>query len=359
MPPNILGVIEFLDEQTELVSGVIYLSNEKDAIELFSQRDIYVHKDALIIISDAKEQLLQYPPNLTVIAVSDRLGRVFNLLKTYLNQPTEVNITRKIYGIWGEIMANPEISTGEIWRMLHEIPGVVEPFVQLCLVTFLASDIQEIPYNLVMKQLMSILPNCYGTVRSNEIILLLTYKERRFDYPFNFDQVTEIIEKHNGYMCISNGTRDLSALRILYHLSRRIITIAVETSAAAREHIFTFERFGTYLAIDLCAKGFLSLTHSEGFLYLAHPAIVALKRNDLEKKDNLSETLYSYLFNDCNITATAKMLHMHRNTVINKIKKISHQFKLNLEDKYLRQRLIFSFHLIEYFENNNKLRPDI
>lgn len=358
-PPVTPKVIEFLDEQTELFAGIAYISNEKEAMDIFSKKNVIAHDGALLIISDSERERIQFPSNLTVLAVSDKYNRVFNLVYTYINQPGANYAYKSLLNIWEEIMSNPKLSTGEIWEKLRGLPDVVEPFAQLCVVTFIAPDKQKIPYKLVMKQISALLPNCHGIVRNNEVILLITYRERRFDYPFDLNPISGILKKYNGYMSISNGTRDLSALRVLYYLARRIITLALELNISPEARIFTFEGIGEYLTIDLCAIGFQTLTKSDGLLYLAHPAVVALKRYDKENNDDLLETLFCYLSNDRSVAVTAAMLHMHRNTVMNKIKKIRQQFKLDLGDRQLRQRLIFSCKLAKYYESINKLRPDL
>lgn len=51
--------------------------------------------------------------------------------------------------------------------------------------------------------------------------------------------------------------------------------------------IFTMERLGMYLIIDLAARGFRAFTGSDGLLYLSHPAITFLTRYDEENDNNL------------------------------------------------------------------------
>ena len=102
--------------------------------------------------------------------------------------------------------------------------------------------------------------------------------------------------------------------------------------------------------IDLCARAYFEFIGQDGLLYLAHPAIIALARFDRDHNDNLRDVLYFYLINDRSIALTAGALYMHRNTVLNKVRKINQLIRLDLEDRHLRQRLLFSCQLILYYE---------
>ena len=205
-----------------------------------------------------------------------------------------------------------------------------------------------------MRHLLSLIPNSFGTVRDNEIIILITYRERRFDYPYDFEQITKILEKTNGYLGLGNGTRDLSALCLLYKLLRHTVRLALQIKVGQETRIFTFERLGMYLTIDLAAIGFKAFTGSDGIMYLAHPAIAYLTRYDEEKGNNLRAVLYFYLLSDKSIADTAKKLHMHRNTVMYKIKKACELCSLDLDDPHLCERLLFSCQVARYYEEINR-----
>ena len=251
-------------------------------------------------------------------------------------------------------MSGRNMTTGEVRSMFREMPELTEPFAHICVVVFDTQDGKDIPYKLIMKQLRAIIPNCCAAVRDSEIVLLATYSDRRFDYPYRFDEISAILRKHRGYMGISNGTRDWSALKMLHDLTLRTVKIALQIEVAAETNIFTFERLGMYLVIDMCARGFSAFTNSDGIMYLAHPAVISLSRYDEENGDTMREVLYFYLFYGQSIACTAERLHMHRNTVMNKVKRICQMLNLNLEDRHLRQRLLFSCQLLRYWEGVNK-----
>ncbi len=62
------------------------------------------------------------------------------------------------------------------------------------------------------------------------------------------------------------------------------------------------------------------------------------------------EVLYHNLIYSGNIQRTADALYMHRNTVLNKLKKIQELIQLDLSDGLLCQQLLLSCQLAEYQE---------
>jgi len=76
---------------------------------------------------------------------------------------------------------------------------------------------------------------------------------------------------------------------------------------------------------------------------LFHPAISFLKKYDETNNMNLYRTLYEYILNERNITATSKALFVHRNTLLYRLQKITQLLNLNLDDANVRMYLLLSY----------------
>lgn len=349
--------LEFLYDQTELTSGVAYIASFTDAEAFFADHTPTVCPGSLLFLAGWHETALIFPEDLSVLAYPVPLGALYNHLSSYLRELNDTeNPQQQFSRFWSQVVSNEELTGEDIRGMLNRLPDAQTPFVQICSVAFDSPHGCTPPYQQVMSQILSILPHSFGTIRDNEIIILITYQERHFDYPYDFDRLTIVLEQYNAYLGISNGTRDLYALPMLHTLIRHTVRLALQIQVAQETRIFTFERLGMYLTIDLAARGFRAVTNTEGLMYLAHPAITLLTRYDEENGSNLRMTLYFYLLSDKSVAEAAKLLQMHRNTVMYKLKKINELCALDLNDPNLCERLLFSCQLARYYEEINRTR---
>ena len=344
----------FLHDQRELPYGVVHFSTMADAAAFFSARRVEAEPGSILLVSDWNETEIRFPEGLSVFGFADSIGALHNRVEAFLRQPYEESASRQFSRFWSEINSNNNLTNDDIREAFNQLPGIEGPFAQICTVVFDSTEPSRIPYTLVMEHLLALLPHSFGVIRDNEIIIMISYQERRFDYPYDLDAITKVLEKYNGYMGIGNGTRDLSALPLLHTLIRHTVRLALQIRVGQETRIFTLERLGMYLTIDLAARGFKAFTGSDGLLYLAHPAITFLTRYDEEKDSNLRLTLYFYLLSDKSIAETAKRMHMHRNTVMYKIRKVTEMCRLDLDNPHLCERLLFSCQLARYFEEINR-----
>ncbi len=361
-PPAKPGLLIYLHRQPEFLTGVVHVATAADAAAYFASNDSRAFPGSVLMISDWTEGMekdISFPEHLSVFCFSDSFGALFNRMSEYVQRPFEMETSRQFSRYWSEIISNDNLTTEDIRSMLQRLPGAESPFVQVCVVEFGGQENRKVPYTLVMRHILALLPHSFGVVRDNEIIILITYRERRFDYPYDTEQLNKILERNNGYMGIGNGTRDLSALHLLFQLLRHTVKLAMQIGVGQETRVFTFERLGMYLTIDLAAIGFKAFTGSDGVMYLAHPAVIFLTRYDEEKNNNLRAVLYFYLLTDKSIAETARRLHIHRNTVMYKIRKVCELCHLDLEDNYLCERLLFSCQLAKYWEEINRSKKII
>jgi len=90
---------------------------------------------------------------------------------------------------------------------------------------------------------------------------------------------------------------------------------------------------------------------------LCHPSLIAVLRYDRNYGTSLYPTLRTYFECNCSATACAKAMDAHRNTINNRINLIEDLIDEDLSDVYLRQKLLFSFEVLEYVEKYLGLDP--
>ncbi len=69
-----------------------------------------------------------------------------------------------------------------------------------------------------------------------------------------------------------------------------------------------------------------------------------------EGRYNNLHLLRNYLLSDRSLSATARMLHLHRNSVIYRLGKIENVLGVDLDDPEVRLRLLISFKILEYLD---------
>lgn len=75
---------------------------------------------------------------------------------------------------------------------------------------------------------------------------------------------------------------------------------------------------------------------------LLHPVVRKIMKYDKENSTDYLDTLETYLTFRCNVTDTARQLHMHRNTLQHRIRKIEEIGGSSFDDWSLRRAILFS-----------------
>ena len=86
---------------------------------------------------------------------------------------------------------------------------------------------------------------------------------------------------------------------------------------------------------------------------MLHPMIRKLIKYDRECHTDYLETFKIYLNNRCNVTETAKQLHMHRNTLLHRVKRIEELLGSSFDDWQLRRMLLLSFDYLYLNQNRD------
>ncbi len=262
-----------------------------------------------------------------------------------------------------DLIENRLTDTVEIKNRIRALTYPIEHFAYFILVRFdMETNRDKIPYGYIISQLEEIFPDTNITVYNHDICILYHQKNRSYGkLDFNYQALQDILERYQAYAGISNGSRHLNYLRTLYLISSDTIKLGVPLKRHEKhlpDRIFHYEDYSTYYIIDLSVQHYIQQHGHDDIIYLAHPSIIAIYRHDSQHNSDLLDVLFFYLISGNNISRTAKALYMHRNTIQNKLSKITAIINLPLDDGYLQQRMVFSCLLMRYYENymNNQVK---
>lgn len=158
------------------------------------------------------------------------------------------------------------------------------------------------------------------------------------------------LEEHCAFTGIGTSTKYLSALPTMYQQCQAAIRFGSVMRGDRQERIFLYEDYSVYLFVEMCASEHFSDFHHGRLYFLCHQDFLNVARFDRKNRTDYLEILYAYLGNNCKVTQTARALYMHRNTLLTKIEKIEQIMGKSLDNNFLRERLLFSYHVMEYAE---------
>ena len=209
-----------------------------------------------------------------------------------------------------------------------------------------------IPWNYIIGRLERIFPFSNITTYRGDILILARKTKRGNRLPLDRSRLIPLLEQFNGYIGISNTSEFLTSLPPVYHQIEDALRIGRVMDPEQR--IFYYEDYSMYQIIELAAEAASHRLNSRNLVHLCNNALIALMLYDKKNGTNLVEVLHVYLLNERNASETAKILYLHRNTMLYKIRKIEEILGDSLNDPVLRQRLLFSYDVLTYMNQYRK-----
>ena len=143
---------------------------------------------------------------------------------------------------------------------------------------------------------------------------------------------------------VSNAFEDLTHIQSHYEQARAAI------SAGRLVSVF-LEDGQVYHYCDYAYVQMLDLTNKQyNLLNFVHPSLMRLARYDREHGTELMDTLFIYLQNACNTQRSARMLSLHKNTLLYRLGRIREILGCDLssgEDQFMLQ---LSYRVLFYLD---------
>lgn len=365
----------YKDDYSEEMRSLGYLSYGRIK-ELFSKEKIkYRDQDILEVVLDSQANLYhinEIRHNETTIAyifiiidknhlpfdLRELSTRLSNTIRRFLieDQALIVRQSSIFSAFFADIVENKIYERGEIDNRAKFLPYPLKRYL-FCLVIRFSDfyDTKDIPYRYIMNQLEEIWDRTNITIYHNDIVILHSQdKQTMIMSDSQREALNALLIQYHAYIGISYGSSNHTKLRTLYLLTLDTIRLGIPLSAGNDRRIFSYEEFSIYQIIDLSVQKYMKLHKHEDIIYLAHPSIISICRYDEEHNTNLRDVLFHYLVNDRSVVKTAQVMFMHRNTVQNKLNKISEIITIPLEDGGIQLRLVLSCMIIQYYEDYMK-----
>lgn len=169
---------------------------------------------------------------------------------------------------------------------------------------------------------------------------------------FDHQALENLLERYHSYCIISNAGRFVRGLRTLYIQCKEMLELLPQMNFFLKGRRFVyFEEISAYYMIHICSLALENHYGHNKLVYLAGPASMEVIRYDRAHGTDLLNFLYEYLESGCSIADTAERLHMHRNTVNNRIKKVEECIGVDIRNPQVCLELTNSCRIMMYAEH--------
>ncbi len=215
------------------------------------------------------------------------------------------------------------------------------PFEEDAFIIVVRREKKDYPEDRLIRELTSILPNANIGRYENDIVVILPAPHMTMRLSEELEASLQVfLEQEDCIAAISNPFDRADDTEILYRITAKYMDVCKDIFK--QERLFTSDYGNIFYAIHLCWKQFSTELGSDYFTYLTHPGLSALLEYDQINHTDLEETLFTYLLNNCSFTKTAEKMYVHRNTVINKMKRIKTIVHDDLSDPVTIFKMLFS-----------------
>lgn len=286
---------------------------------------------------------------------------LMELLRTnlgrYLQVHEQKSSTVTFQAILPDLIEGKLTSESDIDRLLSRLPTPPKQFYSFLLVSLSNPKIFPNARQALTTCLTQLFPESNTAFYGNTLVLLLSGCDRSFQPHPKFDKTRlhQLLYHYNAYAAFGNATSRRDMFRTQYTLAASTLEMGQALRRDSQERIFLFEDYAEYISIDLCVNTFSNILGHDDIIYLTHPAVTAVYRYDMAHQSDLLEILYYYCINNCNVSQAAKCSYMHRNTFSARLEELRRLVDLDFSDGEIRQRVIFSYKILRYYDRYAKI----
>lgn len=212
-------------------------------------------------------------------------------------------------------------------------------------------------YDTIAMQLTGCLKNSIYASYEHALVILFTREKGAGLGDYTEKQLRKAAAVNDLSVGVSNAFDDLTHIHSHYEQARSAIR-------SGRMVAVFLEDGGLYHYCDYAYVQMLDLTNKQyNLLNFVHPSLMRLARYDREHGTELTDTLFIYLQNACNTQRAAKILNLHKNTLLYRLGRIREILGCDLssgEDQFLLQLSFRVLFFLDLFKSRISIsREDI
>ena len=161
------------------------------------------------------------------------------------------------------------------------------------------------------------------------------------------ERVTRLLMIHNAHCGVSSAFSHLKDIRTAYDQARSALESGMLLCPQERSRVYFYRDYYLYHVLK-------QVENHIPISSLYPRRLNQMLEKDLKSGANNLKLLEAYLANNQSVTATARQMFMHRNSVIYRIRKIEEMLRINLENHKDVVRMDFSLCVLRYLFWTNK-----
>lgn len=212
----------------------------------------------------------------------------------------------------------------------------LEPSYLVAAIT-LSDEREKNTLSFIRKTLATLSPCQLALIRQNILYILYYQYDRYSSLENTWKYFKETLVKFNAHCGVSNLFDNL--LEISIYQKQAEDAVILGRPLAPKHHI---HYYSDYYLPAILTPALKSLPRAS----FISPVIPALQEYDQKNSTSLLTTLETYLEQFCHTANTIKELHIHRNTLLCRLKKIEEICDVSLQDYETLLHLMVSFYLL-------------
>lgn len=194
----------------------------------------------------------------------------------------------------------------------------------------------------ITESIKKLLRDTIVVIYNDDIILVASSNRKSFQIDIELKGLIQLLVENQLHAGVSRYFHSLLDIQDYYKQAVKAIELGYLKNK--QKVLYLYENYTIYHLMEVCAS-------QEDIKKFCHPSLIVLQKYDYKNGTDFMKTLYCYLTNDKNLVKSGNMLHIHRNTMSYRIKKIQNIMNLNLNDDDIPFYLLLSFKMLEFIRN--------
>lgn len=272
----------------------------------------------------------------------DIVERINRMIKLYfLNNQIYMHVTENKMNLFDDLLNGVDIPEEIINYHLRKIGWKIPDAYYFLTFKSQSNEFFNATSSFMVKKLNRLLPKSIISVFNDEIIMIVRACDYDLEDPNELKKVESILAQEEIQCGVSAVFNDFMKMKFYKEQS----SFALECTDPNSDRMLCF--------YNACHKDhiFRTLAGSSDLHCYCHPSISTLWDSNDEDKRQLVRCFGAYLQNGRNTMATAKALHIHRNTLIYRLNKLSSLLGVELDKIQNSEAFFYMFSCMasEYF----------